>query len=454
MDRAQETLSAYSSALRYHDLPAQTVHQVKRTLIDTLACAIGGFSSKPAVIARTLARGINATAPARLLGAKDTTAPDLAAFANGVAIRYLDYNDSYFSPGGGHPSDTISASLAAADACAADGKSLIASAALAYEAFCRLSDQIVLRRNGWDNGIFIAIGAACAAGNIMGLDREAMGHAISLAAVPNLSLGVTRTGELSMWKGAAAAASARAGLFAAQLAHLGMTGPDLPFAGRKGLCDQLGAPDTSLAPLGGGSEPFRIMDTITKNYPSQIHTQAPIGLALALRPRLTGESPHSIHIRTYSDAASSPSIDPEKWDPKTRETADHSIPFLVASALRYGEITPGSFSPDRIAEPALRPLISRTITEEDPDFTHRYPSEFNCWLEVTTQTGRRFEASAIFPKGHHRNPFSDSDLEDKFHRLSSGSLTHDQQRRVLDLLWSLETLPTLQPLHHALLLSP
>ena len=196
------------------------------------------------------------------------------------------------------------------------------------------------------------------------------------------------------------------------------------------------------------------MNTITKNYPSQIHTQAPIGLALELRPRLNGESPHSIHIRTYVDAASSPSSEPEKWDPKTRETADHSIPFLVSSALRYGEITPASFSSDRIADPPLRPLMSRTITEEDPDFTHCYPAEFNCWMEVTTQSGRRLEASAIFPKGHHRNPFSDSDLEDKFHRLSLGTLTPEQQRRALDLLWSLETLPTLQPLHHALLLSP
>jgi 2-methylcitrate dehydratase len=414
---------------------------------------MGGYLSEPAKIARHLAGDVESrTAPSRILGTEGYSSMDLAGFANGVMVRYLDCNDSYFSPGGGHPSDMIPAALAAADTYQASGQTFITAIALAYEVFCRIADQVP--ESGWDQGVFSVIGAACAAGKVMGLDQEQLGHAISLAVVPNIPLRVTRTGELSMWKGCAAASATRAGIFAAQLASQGMTGPFEPFEGRRGLWESaLGRPvEIPPFPLftkegqgrfGGAEEPFKITQTIFKYFPSQIHTQAPIGLALELRPKVDISDIETIHIRSYHSAVSSASTEPEKWDPRTRETADHSIPFLVAAALQDGAITPATFTSQRITDPALRPLLAKMTIEESPEFTEKYPAEYNCRMEIKTRSGQRHVASTSFPKGHGNNPLNDAEVAAKFRRLAVPTITEQQCDQALELLWSLESLTDL-----------
>ena len=232
-------LSTYACKLTYEALPAAVVHQVKRTLIDTLGCGMGAFHAEPSRIARHLAESVTSRMPARVLGTRHASSPDMAGFANGVMVRYLDCNDSYFSPGGGHPSDMIPAALALADPLGCDGRAVITAIVLAYEVFSRLADQVVAGELDWDQGIFSVIGAACAAGKISGLSQEQMRHAIALAVAPHLPLGVTRVGELSMWKGCATASATRAAIFAAQLAQQGMTGPAEPFEGRRGSGNRL-----------------------------------------------------------------------------------------------------------------------------------------------------------------------------------------------------------------------
>ena len=446
MDRTTELLSTYACRLTYQDLPPEVVHQVKRTLVDTFGCALGAFSAEPAAIARRLASRVTSTTPSRILGTKDDTAPDLAGFANGVMVRYLDCNDSYFSPGGGHPSDMIPAILAVADPLGADGQTVITAIALAYEVFCRLSDQVVIGDLGWDQGTLSVIGAACGAGKVMGLDREAMSHALSLAVVPNLALRVTRMGELSMWKGCAAACATRAGIFAAQLAQEGMTGPAEPFDGPRGLWDQAVGRPVALEQLGGGREPFRISATSFKFFPSQVHTQGPIGLALELHPQVPTAEIAAIRIRSYRPAVRSAATDPQKWDPQTRETADHSIPFLVATAFQDGGVTPASFTTERIQSPALRQLMSKMTIEEDAGFTQAFPEELNCWMEITSTSGQRFTAATAYPKGHRQNPLSDAELEAKFQHLATGTLPAPQCRAALAQVWSLEQAPNLRQL--------
>ncbi len=448
MDRTTEMLSSYACNLSYEDLPPEVIHQVKRTVADTLGCAIGGYLSEPAKVARKLAGDITSGTPSRILGTNDYSSLDMAGFANGVMVRYLDCNDSYFSPGGGHPSDMIPAALAVADSVEADGKTLITAIALAYEAFCRVADQVP--DNQWDQGIFSVIGAACAAGKVLGLDEEQMGHAISLAAVPNVPLRVTRMGELSMWKGCAAAAATRSGIFAAQLAAEGMTGPFEPFEGRKGLWEQAIGYPVEIEALGGDDEPFRIVETIFKFYPSQIHTQAPIDLAIQLHERVQTDDIASIKIQSYNSAVSSASTEPEKWDPKTRETADHSIPFLTAVGLRDGAVTPATFAPDRIADAGLRTIINKMRIDENPEFTERYPEQYNCRIEVIKSNGQTEIASTSYPKGHGRNPLSDAEVDAKFRRLACPTVTEQQCEQALELIWSLENLPHLRGIFDSL----
>lgn len=444
MDTTTRLLSNYSSQLTYEDLDSATVHQVKRTLIDTLGCAMGGFLSEPAKIARVLAASVAGNPAARVLGTADFSSVDMAAFANGSMIRFLDCNDSYFSPGGGHPSDMIAAALSVGDAYRADGAAFITATALAYEVFCRLSDQVVSGDLGWDQGMFSIVGATCAAGSLMGLSEEKLGHAISLALAPNLPLGVTRTGELSMWKGCATASATRAGVFAAQLAAGGMTGPGEPFEGRRGLWEQAGVTqEVTLDAFGGGGQEFLINDTTFKFYPSQIHTQAPIGLAVELRPQINVAEIESISIQTYRSGVSSPATEPEKWDPRTRETADHSIPFLVAMALQDGAVTPNSFSARRIADPSLRALMSKMTMSEGAGFTENYPRQYNCRIEVLSKSGESRVAATSYPKGHRQNPLSDREVGEKFCNLASAVLSDKQCEEALELLWNVESLPEL-----------
>ncbi len=445
MDRTTQILSEYACALRYEDLSHGTIHQVKRTLIDTLGCAMGGFNARPSEIARKLALSVSSTLPSRIIGTSQMSAPDLAGFANGVMVRYLDCNDSYFSPGGGHPSDMIPAVLAVADPLKADGRAVITAIALAYEVFCRLSDQVVVSDYGWDQGIFSVLGAACGAGKIMGLHRGAMSQAISLAIVPNLPMFVTRVGELSMWKGCATASATRAGIFAALLAQEGMSGPEAPFEGRGGLWAHTGGKQVVLERFGSGGEPFRIMNTLFKSFPSQVHTQGPIGLALELRAQVAPSEIAAIRLRTYQAAMRS-AADPEKWAPQTRETADHSIPYLVATALKDGAVTPASFTEERLRDPAVHELIAKMTAEEEPDFTKRFPEDLPCLLEITTRAGRRLVAEISHPPGHRLNPLSDNQVMEKFSRFAGVLLMKERCQAVIDLLWSLEKLPNLGPL--------
>jgi 2-methylcitrate dehydratase len=448
MDATTEYLSEYACRLSYEDLSPETVRQVKRTLVDTLGCAIGAFDSEPASIARRIASRVQANPPARLLGTEQRTSMDLAAFANTVLVRYLDCNDTYAARGTGHPSDMIPGVLAVAEGSRADGRAVIAAIATAYEVFCRLADSVPLK--GWDQGMFAAIGTACGAGRILGLDGSAMGHAISIAITSGVPLGVTRIGELSMWKGCATAAAIRGGVFAAELAAERMTGPGHPFEGRDGLWQHLGIEAPKWGRFGSGAEPFRITGTTFKAYPSVVHTQGPIGLVLELRRQVAAADIAAVHVATYADAVRRTATEAEKWDPRTRETADHSIPYLVAAAFHDGAVTPATFVASRIQDPALRPLIKKLTVVEEPEFTRRYPAESCTRIEVTTTDGRRILAETSHPKGHHRNPLTDREVETKFRELAEPALGTTGCDRLLEDVWRFENAATVDGLFERL----
>ena len=207
--------------------------------------------------------------------------------------------------------------------------------------------------------------------------------------------------------------------------------------------------------LPGGGEPWRILDTTFKSYPSQIHTQGPIGLALELGQKVHPVDIESIVIQAYQGATSDPTTEPEKWDPKTRETADHSIPFLVATALQDGAVTPASFTPAKftaegIQSPAVRTLIDKMVIQENEDFTRKYPAEYNCRIEITDRTGKSFVAETSHPKGHRLNPMTDSEVEAKFRSLASVELTDRQCQRALQAAWDFDALSDLNDLYDTL----
>jgi 2-methylcitrate dehydratase len=158
----------------------------------------------------------------------------------------------------------------------------------------------------------------------------------------------------------------------------------------------------------------------------------------------------SVHVATYGEAVRRTAKEPEKWDPRTRETADHSMPYLVAASFHDGHVTPATFAPARIQDPALRPLIGKLTVVEEPEFTRRYPAESCTRVELTTVDGRRLTAETAYPKGHHRNPLTDAEVEAKFRGLTPWALDAPRGDRVLAAAWNLESAPTLDGLFESL----
>ena len=430
-------LADYATGLRYQDLPPEAVHECKRRLIDGLGCLVGAFDAEPSVIARDIARRSRGNPPARILGTQERSTPELAAFANGVMLRYLDFNDAYFMKSSGHPSDTFAAVLAAADAARANGRTAVTAAAAAYEAYCGISDA-VRREQGWDHSVQCVIGSAVGAARIHGLGREAMGNAISLAIIPNMALEQTRTGELAMWKGVAGPNAARNGVFAAQLAREGMTGPEQAIEGKWGLWHALGRFDWE--PFGGRGRPFRLTQTHIKFVPVVIHAQSPVTVALELHGAADPEDIEAVAIDTYWVAERYVDRKNPLWHPATRETADHSIPYCVAAALLDGEISAASFTEARIRDPRLTALIERTVVREDPGFTKAHPAEWPCRIELALRGGKKRAAEARYFKGHAQRPLTDDELARKFHTLAEPALGKKRADAVLAAAWKLEKL--------------
>ena len=435
MDKTITELSRYAAEFSFELLSEEAIHETKRRLIDTLGCAFGGFYSEPSRIARALARRCIGNPPARILGTQEPSTTEQAAFANGVMMRYLDYNEVYFYKSTGHPSDPIAAILAVADTLHASGKAVLTATALSFEPYCNLS-EVLPRELGWDMCVYGVLASAVGSAKIMGLAEPQMAQAISLSITPNLALEQTRLGELSMWKACAAPNAARNGVFAAQLAEQGLTGPDEAIEGRWGLWHKVGP--YQWAPFGGRGGPFRVTQTHLKNYPAVLHAQSPITVALELHPQVEIEDIESVTINTYWVADRYLNRDSPDWCPSTRETADHSIPYLVAAVLIDGQISTSTFTHQRIHDPQLRGLLKKMSIVEKAEFTAAYPDGCPCQIEIVTKSGERKVASIKYFKGHAKNPLSDAEIETKFRGLAQGLADPEQIDLILAQLWRCE----------------
>ncbi len=416
------------------------MREATRHLIDSLGCALGALESEPGVIARRVAPAWGGVPSARLLGEGRATTPEAAAFANSVMVRFLDANDTYITRGSGHPSDMLGALLAAAEWQGASGRDLLRAVVAGYEVFGALADQVSLRDRGWDQGVFVAPASAAGAGLLLGLDAAQMAEAVAIAATAHVATRQTRAGELSMWKGCATAVAAKGGLFAAELAREGMTGPTAAFEGRHGLGEQVTGP-FEIGALGGRDRSFAVERTNFKFFATEYHAQAPLATMLALREKVRADEIEAIEVQIYAMAHSEIGSEPAKWDPQTRETADHSLPYMLAVALRDGRVTPASFEPARYRDPALRPLMNRIRVVENPDFTRRFPQELPSRIDVLTRSGERVIGRAEYPKGHARNPMTDADVDAKFRDLAAGVLGEARADAALLALWRLADAP-------------
>lgn len=447
MSTIAESLGAYASALKYEDLPKEVVHQAKRMIVDTLGCALGGYVSEPARIAREFAATVTSTQPATVLCTGQKTSPDLAVFANGVLMRYLDFNDGYIGREAGHPSDSIAALLSAAEIGNASGRELITATVIAYEMFCRMCDIVNFKPMGFDHVTIGAMASVLGAARLMGLNREQIATALSITVAANVALYQTRIGNVSMWKGCAYANASRNALFAAQMAQRGMTGPSPVFEGRGGYFVAVTRQPFELAPFGGNGQPFKIMECLIKRYPLGQYSQSVVQAALEARARVQNTSDIAeVHVRTLHTAIEMMAGDPDKWTPHNRETADHSMPYTAGVALKYGAIDVKYFDDPYLHDPELLGLVSRIKCTVSEEANRREPEAMLCDMEVVLKDGRRESIRVEYHRGHPKNPMSDAEIEEKFRALAGDQMPAAQIDALLRQLWNLERLEDINSL--------
>ena len=438
-----EKLADWTHKLKYTDLTKDAVHEVKRRFIDSLATSLGAYGSKPARIVRRTALAVPVRrGGAVIVGTRQRTTPDLAAFANGAHIRYLDYNDTYLSKEPAHPSDNIAAALAVAQAAGRSGKDLILATVIAYEIQCQLCDAASLRTHGWDHVTYGAFSASLAAGKLWGLNREQMVHAQGLAGVCNIATRQTRTGQISMWKACAFSNACRNAVFAANLARQGFTGPHEIFEGPKGVFRQLTGGAFKVR-LGSKRTGYMINKTYIKYWPAEYHAQSSIDAALQIRRSFTEDGYtwkdiDRLEMESFEAAVSIIGSEKEKWRPTSRETADHSMGYMTIAALIDGDVTRATFEPRRFTGKKYLKLLDRTTIVEAADLNRGYPDGIPNRLRLHMKDGRAYTKTVKYPRGHAGNPMSDREVEDKFRRLAEGVISKRVQDTLLAEMWSLE----------------
>jgi 2-methylcitrate dehydratase len=435
--------AVYATRLKYEDLPKAAVHEAKRRLIDSFATAVGAMPSDAFAIARQCALRVQSTPGATLLGG-GTSSVEWATFVNGLLVRYLDFNDTYLSKEPAHPSDNLAPVLAVGESVGASGRDILTAAVLAYEIQCRLCDASSLRKQGVDHVTYGALSSAVAAAKLMGLDATRTTHAVGLAGVCNVALRQTRSGELSMWKGCAFANAARNGVFAATLAAAGMTGPAPIFEGDLGFMKLVTREPFAVAPMGAeydADAPFMITDTYIKFWPAEYHSQSAVDAALQLRQRIGDVSKiAAVDIYTFEASYNIIGKYAEAWAPRTRETADHSLPYCTAVALLDGEVTLRQFDPARFTAPDVLRLLEHVKVHLDDGLTPRYPRGIPNRIVVTLTDGRRETLEVEFPRGHAGNPMTDAEVEAKFRAMVEPRYGRPTADAVLEKCWQFEEL--------------
>ena len=435
-----ETLARYATSLRYEDLPEDVIRLAKRNILDTLGCAFGGYTAGPSKIAMKLASDVSSEHGATILLSGIKTSPELAAFANGVMIRYLDFNDAYVSQmnGAGHPSDTIAALLTAAELRQRSGRDLITAVVLAYEVFCKIADVFDYLGNGIDHTTVTGMGAVVGAGQLLGLTSEQMVHAIGITVGGNTATRQGRADTLSNWKAYAAADACRKAIFSLQLAQNGMTGPSDVFEGRYGFFKVMSRKPVAPPQFG---EPFGIRRAFTKRFPLGQFSQTVAQAAVETRPFF--KSPDElleVNIHISRAAIKIMADGPDKWRPQTHETADHSIPYAAGLALMYGKIDPDYYEDPYLHDPHLLDLVSRIkcLPSDEAD----KPELANlCELEVVLKSGARKTVRVEYHRGHFKNPMTDAEMEEKFSLMAQKHLPPDRVDNLLRMIWSLEKEP-------------
>jgi 2-methylcitrate dehydratase len=415
-----EDLASFVVSARFENLSKQAVEQLKIRVLDSLGCALGALDAEPVRLVREHVTEFGGTPLATLIGA-GASAPDRASFYNGALVRYLDFMDSYLAKGEtNHPSDNLAPVLAAAEYADCSVKDLLTALAVAYQVHIRLSDVAPVRAKGFDHTTQGAYAVAAGVAKALDLDRNRTANAIAISGTANNALRVTRTGRLSHWKGLAYPNTAFSACHATFLAARGITGPLEVFEGNKGFKQTI----AGSFELDWGAEDLEgVRRTIIKKYNAEIHAQSAIDAALELKRRhaFSGAEVERVEIDTFDVAFHIIGGGEEgtKTEIRTKEEADHSLPYMIAAALLDGELMPAQYTDERIGRDDVQRLLRRVSIRPDSGFSERFPEEMPVRVGISLFDGRRFETERSDYEGFRSRPLSWESVVSKFQRLAS-----------------------------------
>lgn len=389
-------LAAFVDRVSLDDLSPGALEQLKIRILDTLGVAIGALDAEPIIAIRGLIEDLGGTGQSTLIGGGKTS-PEKAAFLNSALSRYLDFMDAYLAKGEtNHPSDNFGATLAAA-----------ASAAKA-----------------------------------LGLPAEQIANAVAMAGTANVALRVTRTGNLRHWKGLAYPHVAKEGTWSALLASRGITGPEEIFEGNKGFKALAG--DYT---LDWASEDLEsVTRTIIKKYNAEIHSQSALDAALDIRKQDGFNPAHitSIELATFDVAYSiiGGGEGGDKQTIRTKEEADHSLPWVLAVALLDGELNPAQYETERIIADNVQQLMRTVTITPDDSFSDRFPQEMPARLTITlddgSEDGNVFTAEESAYDGFFTQPLDWAGARAKFDALTTPFADQGLRDEISDIVHGLE----------------
>ncbi|NIN72801.1 MAG: MmgE/PrpD family protein [Gemmatimonadetes bacterium] len=443
------TMSRWAADIEYAQIGERAVHEAKRYLLDSLGCAFGGYRQEDALHALDVLDEIGGAGAATILGSGKKTDVVSASLANALMVRVMDYNDIYWQQDPSHPSDIIPAALACCERQGTGGKELIVGIVLGHEFEMRLCEAAFpgIRERGWHHATLTAFVAPIVAGRVLRLPWEKIQHAIGISASHHCTLGAVTAGKLTMMKNTVDPMATQAGVMAALLAEKGYSGPEHVIDGKEGLVHCMG-PEWKLELLTDGlGESWRIERCGMKAFPTEALTHAPISAVLKLVQEndLQPDDVEKVHIRSLARAADI-LADPSKYDPRTKETADHSLPYVIAAAIVDRQVTPAQFEPDKIMDPRIRAQLEKVEVTADPDIEAVFPELQRVIVTITTSGGDELSAQLDYPKGDPRNPLTDQEIEEKFDALAAPVLSDGARTRIKDAVWKLDKLDSVTAL--------
>ncbi|HVN74967.1 MAG TPA: MmgE/PrpD family protein [Thermoanaerobaculaceae bacterium] len=448
-ERITATMARWAAGVRFEDLPADALREAKRYLLDSIGCALGGYLQHDVKIALAVFDEVAGPGPATVVGSGTKVDVVSAALLNALMVRVMDYNDIYWKQDPSHPSDIIPAAIAACERRGSDGRELAVGICIGHEFEQRMCEAAFpgIRERGWHHATLTAFVSPIVAGRTLHLPWEKIQHAIGIAASHHATLGAVTAGKLTMMKNTVDPMATQAGVFAALLAEKGYTGPEHVIDGKEGLVHCFG-PEWKLHTLTDGlGASWRITQCGMKAFPTEALTHAPISAVLDivrshdLRPGDVAE----VHIRSLHKAADILS-DPSKYDPRNKETADHSLPYVIAAAIVDRNVTPAQFTDAKIMDPVIREQLHKVKVVADPEVEKLFPALQRVIVKLTTTDGRTFDKQLDYPKGDPRNPLSDAEVEAKFDALAEPVLSKSGRAQVKDAVWNLEKLPSVTTL--------